>query len=85
MKFGWITGVLVRCILSILGAVLYLRLSWITGQAGVALATLIVILSYIVTTLTAISMCAISTNGEIRGGKTSLFIFNKNEEECVNF
>ncbi|KRY74846.1 Solute carrier family 12 member 1 [Trichinella pseudospiralis] len=34
-KLGWIKGVLIRCILCIFGVILYLRLSWITGQAGV--------------------------------------------------
>lgn len=35
--FGWITGVLMRCILGILGATLFLRMSWIGGQAGLCL------------------------------------------------
>lgn len=33
-SFGWITGVLLRCILGILGATLFLRMSWLGGQAG---------------------------------------------------
>lgn len=59
----------IRCVLNILGPMLYLRLSWISGQAGIGLATVIICLSALVTTLTALSMCAICTNGEIRGGK----------------
>uniref|UniRef100_A0A0N5ANZ5 HCO3_cotransp domain-containing protein n=1 Tax=Syphacia muris TaxID=451379 RepID=A0A0N5ANZ5_9BILA len=35
--FGWITGVLLRCILGILGATLFLRMSWIGGQAGLCM------------------------------------------------
>jgi hypothetical protein len=34
-KFGWIQGVLVRCLLNIWGVMLFLRLSWVVGQAGV--------------------------------------------------
>lgn len=48
---------------------LYLRLTWMAGQCGILLASLIVLLSSLVTTLTSLSMCAICTNGEIKGGK----------------
>ena len=34
-KFGWIEGVMNRCILNIWGVILFLRLSWIVGEAGV--------------------------------------------------
>ncbi|KRY36123.1 Solute carrier family 12 member 2 [Trichinella spiralis] len=68
VKFGWIRGVLIRCILNILGATLYLRLGWVAGQAGIGFGTLIVLFSTIITTLTALSMCALCTNGEIQGG-----------------
>ncbi|CAJ0568496.1 unnamed protein product, partial [Mesorhabditis spiculigera] len=44
-KFGWIEGVFVRCLLSIFGVILYLRISWVTGQAGIVLGILIVLLS----------------------------------------
>ncbi|KAK7489742.1 hypothetical protein BaRGS_00019137 [Batillaria attramentaria] len=67
-KKGWIQGVLVRCLLNIFGVMLFLRLTWITGQAGVGLATVIILLSSVVTTLTTMSMAAICTNGEVRGG-----------------
>ncbi|KRY65812.1 Solute carrier family 12 member 2 [Trichinella pseudospiralis] len=68
VKFGWIRGVLIRCILNILGATLYLRLGWVAGQAGIGFGTLIVLFSTVITTLTALSMCALCTNGEIQGG-----------------
>ena len=35
VKFGWVKGVLVRCLLNIWGVMLFLRLSWVVGQAGV--------------------------------------------------
>lgn len=35
VKFGWIQGVLVRCLLNIWGVMLFLRLSWVVAQAGV--------------------------------------------------
>jgi len=45
-----------------------MRLSWVTAQAGIGLGSLIVILACTVTTITGLSMSAISTNGEVRGG-----------------
>ena len=35
IKFGWIKGVLIRNILNIWGVMLFLRLSWVIGQAGI--------------------------------------------------
>ncbi|XP_064598954.1 solute carrier family 12 member 2-like [Liolophura sinensis] len=67
-KFGWIQGVLVRCLLNIFGVMLFIRLSWVTGQAGIGLATVIILLSMVVTILSTLSMSAICTNGEVEGG-----------------
>ena len=57
------------CLLNIWGVMLYLRLSWVVGQAGIALASLIVIMSAVVTTLTTLSLSAVCTNGEVKGGE----------------
>ncbi|XP_065334078.1 bumetanide-sensitive sodium-(potassium)-chloride cotransporter isoform X1 [Cloeon dipterum] len=74
IKFGWIQGVLVRCLLNIWGVMLFLRLSWVVGQAGIGEAMLLIMATTLVTTITAISMAAISTNGEIKGGGTYYMI-----------
>ncbi|KHJ90358.1 amino acid permease [Oesophagostomum dentatum] len=68
VKFGWIEGVFVRCLLNIFGVMLYLRISWVAGQAGIGLGSVIVLLASTVTTITAISTCAICTNGDVKGG-----------------
>ncbi|GFS24840.1 solute carrier family 12 member 2 [Elysia marginata] len=47
---------------------LFIRLSWVVGNAGIIQASIIVLLSGVVTTITAISMTAICTNGEVKGG-----------------
>ncbi|XP_071545587.1 bumetanide-sensitive sodium-(potassium)-chloride cotransporter-like isoform X3 [Panulirus ornatus] len=73
-KFGWVQGVLVRCLLNIWGVILFLRLSWVTGQAGVLEGMLIVTCGNIVTSISALSMSAISTNGQIKGGGTYYMI-----------
>ncbi|NXF67120.1 S12A1 protein, partial [Ciccaba nigrolineata] len=68
VKFGWVKGVLVRCMLNIWGVMLFIRLSWIVGQAGIGLGIIVIGLSVVVTTLTGVSMSAICTNGVVRGG-----------------
>ncbi|KAM4614648.1 solute carrier family 12 member 2 [Polymixia lowei] len=68
VKFGWIKGVLVRCMLNIWGVMLFIRMSWIVGQAGIVLACLIVLMATVVTTITGLSTSAIATNGFVRGG-----------------
>ncbi|EYC27812.1 hypothetical protein Y032_0008g197 [Ancylostoma ceylanicum] len=68
VKFGWIQGVFVRCLLNIFGVMLYLRISWVAGQAGIGLGSVIVLLASLVTSITAISTCAICTNGDVKGG-----------------
>ena len=73
-KFGWIKGVLFGCLLNIWGVMLYLRLSWVVGHAGIGLASVIVLLSAVVTTLTTLSMSAVCTNGEVKGGKTEKLV-----------
>uniref|UniRef100_A0A8C5EGI4 Solute carrier family 12 member 1 n=1 Tax=Gouania willdenowi TaxID=441366 RepID=A0A8C5EGI4_GOUWI len=68
VKFGWIRGVLVRCMLNIWGVMLFIRLSWVFGQAGWGLGIVVIVLSCVVTTITCLSMSAICTNGVVRGG-----------------
>jgi hypothetical protein len=55
---------------------LFLRLTWITGQAGIGLSSVIIILSMVVTIITTTSMSAICTNGEVKGGTMYAYIIN---------
>ncbi|GMT10099.1 hypothetical protein PFISCL1PPCAC_1396, partial [Pristionchus fissidentatus] len=68
VKFGWFKGVFVRCLLNIFGVMLYMRISWVTGQAGVVLGCGIVLLASLTTVITTLSTCAICTNGDVKGG-----------------
>uniref|UniRef100_A0A673JAM8 Solute carrier family 12 member 2-like n=1 Tax=Sinocyclocheilus rhinocerous TaxID=307959 RepID=A0A673JAM8_9TELE len=68
VKFGWIKGVLVRCMLNIWGVMLFIRMTWIVGQAGIAYSCIIVVMATVVTTITGCSTSAIATNGFVRGG-----------------
>ncbi|XP_017546628.2 solute carrier family 12 member 3 isoform X1 [Pygocentrus nattereri] len=73
-RFGWVQGVMVRCMLNIWGVILYLRLPWITAQAGIGLTWIIILLSSCITGITGLSTSAIATNGKVRGGGTYFLI-----------
>ncbi|XP_050520079.1 bumetanide-sensitive sodium-(potassium)-chloride cotransporter-like isoform X2 [Daktulosphaira vitifoliae] len=68
VKLGWIKGVLIPCLLSIWGVMLFLRLPWIVGQAGIRDSIIIILISLTIILITTFSLSAISTNGRIRGG-----------------
>ncbi|CAH2324555.1 solute carrier family 12 member 3 [Pelobates cultripes] len=74
VRFGWVKGVMIRCMLNIWGVILYLRLPWITAQAGIALTWLIIAMSVTVTSITGLSISAISTNGKVKSGGTYFLI-----------
>uniref|UniRef100_A0A1D5QXV0 Solute carrier family 12 member 1 n=1 Tax=Macaca mulatta TaxID=9544 RepID=A0A1D5QXV0_MACMU len=74
VKFGWVKGVLVRCMLNIWGVMLFIRLSWIVGEAGIGLGVIIIGLAVTVTGITGLSTSAIATNGCVRGGLGVLII-----------
>ena len=65
---GMWEGVFVPCCLCIFGVILYQRLGWIVGQAGVRMFLLMLFVSYAVVIVTALSLSALSTNGRLRGG-----------------
>uniref|UniRef100_A0A7N6BSM3 Solute carrier family 12 member 2 n=1 Tax=Anabas testudineus TaxID=64144 RepID=A0A7N6BSM3_ANATE len=68
IKFGWVKGVLIRCMLNIWGVMLFIRMSWIVGQSGIGLTIAIILMATLVTTITGLSTSAIATNGFVRGG-----------------
>ncbi|KAK3929264.1 Bumetanide-sensitive sodium-(potassium)-chloride cotransporter [Frankliniella fusca] len=68
IKLGWIQGVFIPCLLNIWGVMLFLRLSWVVAQAGILQSLVIISVSYVVCVLTTLSLSAISTNGEVKGG-----------------
>ncbi|XP_065355203.1 bumetanide-sensitive sodium-(potassium)-chloride cotransporter [Calliphora vicina] len=68
IKLGWIVGVMVPCLLNIWGVMLFLRLSWVVAQSGILQTLIIIAISAIVCVVTTLSLSAISTNGEVKGG-----------------
>ncbi len=67
-KFGTFGGVFTPTLLTILGVIMYLRLGWVVGNAGLLGAWLIIIVSFLITTCTALSMSSITTNIRIGAG-----------------
>ncbi|XP_061926369.1 solute carrier family 12 member 7-like isoform X1 [Entelurus aequoreus] len=65
---GTFIGVYLPCMQNILGVILFLRLTWIVGTAGILGSFAIVSMCCICTLLTAISMSAIATNGVVPAG-----------------
>lgn len=68
IKLGWIQGVLIPCMLNIFGVMLFLRLSWVVAEAGIAQSLIIILMSAVVCVITTLSLSAICTNGEVKGG-----------------
>ncbi|XP_039917645.1 solute carrier family 12 member 7 isoform X1 [Hirundo rustica] len=67
-QMGTFIGVYLPCLQNILGVILFLRLTWIVGTAGVLESFIIVFMCCACTMLTAISMSAIATNGVVPAG-----------------
>lgn len=76
-KLGTFKGVFLPCLQNILGIILYLRLTWITGQAGTLGTTGIVLICACSTFLTALSLSAIATNGRVDAGGP-YFVISRN-------
>jgi amino acid transporter len=65
---GTVQGVFVPCMLSIIGVVLFLRLGWAIGEVGVLGVLAMIAFGTLLILLTVLSLCALATNGKIRGG-----------------
>lgn len=68
LKLGWIQGVLIPCLLNIWGVMLFLRISWVVAHAGIMETLIIIAISAVVCVITTLSLSAICTNGEVKGG-----------------
>lgn len=67
-QMGTFMGVYLPCLQNIFGVILFLRLTWVVGMAGVLQGLCIVFICCCCTMLTAISMSAIATNGVVPAG-----------------
>lgn len=67
-KLGTFGGVFTPSILTILGVIMFMRAGYVIGEAGIFHALLILLLAKTITTLTALSISAVSTNTPVSGG-----------------
>lgn len=67
-KFGFFAGVFTPSILTILGVIMYLRLGWVTGVAGIGATVLIILLSHTISVTTGFSVSSIATDKKIKAG-----------------
>ena len=67
-QFGTFKGVFTPSILTILGVVMYLRLGWVLGNAGLTGTLFIITLSSCITFLTGLSLASLATNMQVKGG-----------------
>ncbi len=67
-RFGTFGGVFTPCVLTILGVIMFLRLGFVIGQSGLLYGLLIILVSKVITGLTALSLSAIATNTRVKGG-----------------
>ncbi|SME93830.1 amino acid permease [Pseudobacteriovorax antillogorgiicola] len=67
-KFGTFKGVYTPSLLTILGVIMYLRMGWVVGHAGLLQSLIIVTISSLITFVTALSISATATNMKVEGG-----------------
>jgi solute carrier family 12 sodium/potassium/chloride transporter 2 len=67
-KLGTFAGVFTPTILTILGVIMYLRMGWVVGNAGLGGAVLIIVLAKMITVTTGLSIAAIATNTRVGAG-----------------
>jgi amino acid transporter len=68
LQLGTFAGVFTPSILTILGIILFLRLGYVVGAAGLARALGVIAVANAISVLTALSVSAISTNLRVKGG-----------------
>lgn len=72
--FGTFKGVFVPSILTILGVILFLRLGWVVGNAGIMTAFIIITFSSLITLITGLSISSTATNTEVGPGGSYFLI-----------
>ncbi|XP_062993929.1 solute carrier family 12 member 9 [Elgaria multicarinata webbii] len=61
-------GVIVPTVLSMFSIVVFMRVGFVVGHAGFLQSLLMLVVAYVIISLTVLSVCAISTNGAVQAG-----------------
>ncbi|KAE8290908.1 Solute carrier family 12 member 9 Cation-chloride cotransporter-interacting protein 1 [Larimichthys crocea] len=67
-KLGVLLGVVMPTLLSMFSVVVFLRIGFVVGQAGLYQSIAMFLVAYFIITMTVLSVCAISTNGALDAG-----------------
>ncbi len=67
-KFGTFAGVFTPSLLTILGVIMYLRMGWVVGNAGLALTIGIILLAHFISITTGLSVSSIATDKKVGAG-----------------
>ncbi|XP_007483346.1 solute carrier family 12 member 9 isoform X3 [Monodelphis domestica] len=67
-KLSTFLGVVVPTVLSMFSIVVFMRIGFVVGHAGLLQALAMLLIAYFILVLTVLSVCAIATNGAVRGG-----------------
>lgn len=73
-KFGAFKGVFTPSILTILGVIMYLRLPWIVGEAGLIATIGIILVAHLISVSTGFSVASIATDKRVETGGTYFMI-----------
>lgn len=67
-KFGMLAGVFTPSILTILGVIMYMRLGWVVGNAGLIGTILIILVAHVISVSTGLSISSIATDKKVGAG-----------------
>ena len=67
-QFGTFAGVFTPSILTILGVILYMRLGWVVGNAGLIGTIVIIIIAHVIAVTTGLSVSSVATDKKIGAG-----------------
>ena len=67
-KYGSFAGVFTPSILTILGVIMYMRLGWVVGNAGLIGTVMVIILAHLIAVSTGLSVSSVATDKKIGAG-----------------
>ncbi len=67
-KFGTFAGVFTPSLLTILGVIMYMRLGWVVGNAGLLGALVIIVVAHVIAVTTGLSVSSVATDKKIGAG-----------------
>ncbi|MBU0676439.1 MAG: amino acid permease [Proteobacteria bacterium] len=73
-QFGTFGGVFTPAILTILGVIMFMRANFVVGEAGIIGAVAILVIAKSITLMSSLSIAAVSTNIQVRGGGSYFLI-----------